>query len=203
MRQSNSPAVRDGKAAGTVKTSDTGLAFIAAQEGFVDHPYQDIAGIWTIGFGHVMRHNETFLNPISRDVGLALLRGDLAIAEAAVNGHVAVPLTQPEFDACVSMAFNCGGAAFAGSSLCHMLNADTYASVDCARAFLKWDKALIEGELQVSKELHNRRLAEAAMFLGISVDEALAQLEPSPVAPFTGAVAVLPDVPEPEIDPTA
>ena len=184
-----------------MKTSDIGLAFIAAQEGFVAHSYNDVAGIPTIGFGHRILPNETFPVVISRDVGLALLRADLAIAEAAVNGHVKATLAQAEFDACVSMAFNCGGAAFAGSSLCHLVNQTTESSLlDCARAFLKWDKTMIDGKLQVSPGLHNRRLAEAAMFLGCTVDEARAQLEPSPVTPFTGSVAVLPDVPEPEVD---
>lgn len=188
-----------------MKTSDVGLAFIASWEGFRDTVYLDIAGIRTIGFGHVVKPGESF-GTINGDEGFELLRADLAIAEAAVNGHVHLPpraaLGDSQFDACVSMAFNCGGAAFAGSSLCHLINQDHY-DIECARAFLKWDKAVIDGKLQVSAGLHNRRMAEAAMFLGISVEEARAQLEPSPVAPFTGAVAVLPDVPEPEVDPAA
>lgn len=194
-----------------MKTSDTGLAFISGLESFVDHVYhgkEDPPGVLTVYFGHVVKPGERFPqlpDRGTREEGLRVLGLDLAIAEAAVNGHVIVTLTQAEFDACVSMAFNCGGAAFAGSSLCHLLNSPSSAilAADCARAFLKWDKATIDGKLQVSAGLHNRRMAEAAMFLGVSVDEARAQLEPSPVAPFTGAVAVLPDVEPPDVDPAA
>ncbi len=193
-----------------MKTSDAGAAFVSGWESFVDHVYhgkEDPPGVLTVYFGHVLKPGEQFPQLPDRgthEEGLRVLAADLAIAEAAVNGHVKATLAQAEFDACVSMAFNCGGAAFAGSSLCHLVNQTTESSLlDCARAFLKWDKTMIDGKLQVSPGLHNRRLAEAAMFLGISVDEARVQLEPSPVAPFTGSVAVLPDVPEPEVDPAA
>ena len=35
-----------------MKTSERGVAFIAAQEGVVTRAYRDVAGVWTIGIGH-------------------------------------------------------------------------------------------------------------------------------------------------------
>ena len=61
---------------------------------------------------------------------------DLAPFEAAVVKAVTAPLTQNQFDACVSLAFNIGATGFAGSTVVHKLNAG---DIDgAADAFLMW-----------------------------------------------------------------
>ena len=35
-----------------MRCSAHGVEFIAAYEGFVNHPYRDSGGVWTIGYGH-------------------------------------------------------------------------------------------------------------------------------------------------------
>jgi lysozyme len=98
-----------------MKTSDHGVEFIASYEGFMDHPYADPGrGIWTIGYGHTGPGTQS-MGRITHARALELLAGDLAIAESAVNG-LGVKLTQPQFDALVSIAFNCGGGIVAAST---------------------------------------------------------------------------------------
>jgi lysozyme len=98
-----------------MKTSDHGVEFIASYEGFRDHPYRDPgAGIWTIGYGHTGPGTSS-MGTITHGRGLELLAADLAIAESAVNG-LDLKLSQPQFDALVSIAFNCGGGIVAAST---------------------------------------------------------------------------------------
>lgn len=47
----------------------------------------------------------------------------VAVAESAIAKCVKVPLTQSEYDAYTSFAFNVGGSAFCGSTLVKKLNA--------------------------------------------------------------------------------
>jgi lysozyme len=96
-----------------MRTSKHGVEFIAAFEGFVDHPYQDAVGVWTIGFGHTGPGTRG-MGRISQQRGLALLAADVGTAEAAVNG-LKLEFSQSQFDALVSIAFNCGGGILAAS----------------------------------------------------------------------------------------
>jgi GH24 family phage-related lysozyme (muramidase) len=89
-----------------VKASDHCIEFIASFEGWVDHPYRDSGGVWTIGYGHTGPGVQG-MGKISRARGLQLLRQDVGSAEAAVRA-LGLPLAQGGFDALVSFAFNCG-----------------------------------------------------------------------------------------------
>src|SRR3954464_2025264 len=115
-----------------MKTSDHGVEFIASYEGFMDHPYADPGrGIWTIGYGHTGPGTQS-MGRITHARALELLAGDLAIAESAVNG-LGVKLTQPQFDALVSIAFNCGGGIVApATALGKALRARNMAGVPAA-----------------------------------------------------------------------
>src|SRR5215472_3618425 len=99
-----------------MKTSQNGLNFIAREEGEVDHVYNDVAGIPTIGVGHVVRPGESFPNGITHDQAMQILAGDVGIAENQVNTRVTATMTQNQFDALVSFTFNCGGGSLAASS---------------------------------------------------------------------------------------
>jgi lysozyme len=89
-----------------MKTSRQGIEFIASFEGFVDHPYQDSGGVWTIGYGHTGPGTGA-MGRITHAKGLALLARDVRSAEAAVDDQH-LRLTQSQFDALVSIVFNCG-----------------------------------------------------------------------------------------------
>jgi len=88
----------------------------------------------------------------------AALLDDLEDAETCVNRQVKVPLQQEEFDALVSLAFNIGCNAFAGSTLVRKLNESDYDGA--AKEFLRWSKQAGK----VLPGLVRRRAAEAKLF---------------------------------------
>lgn len=110
------------KPAGARHLSAAGLRLIATFEGFRAEPYPDSGGKATIGYGHLIQPADRFRPPISEAEALGVLRRDVASAEAAVRDAVHVPVTQREFDAMASLAFNIGGGAFARSTLVRLLN---------------------------------------------------------------------------------
>jgi lysozyme len=151
-----------------MKTSPDGLEFIARWEGEVLHPYHDQAGLLTIGVGHLIRSWEEYSNGITHDQAMALLAGDVSVAEEAVLGSLQVDLAQYQFDACVSFTFNCGGGAWRMSSVRKFCNEQNWEVA--AKSFLLWDKRRdpATGQLVVDQGLLRRRQAEAALFSGPS-----------------------------------
>lgn len=142
-----------------------GRAFIAREEGTVLHGYLDQAGKLTIGTGHLVRTGEPYTlgGAITAQQADALLVSDLRVAESAVRAHSPDTITQAQFDACVSLAFNIGGGAFARSSVASLMSAgDWHAAAD---AFLLWDKIGVGGKLEPSQALAARRMREREMFL--------------------------------------
>lgn len=150
----------------TLKTSAGGVAFLKTWEGFSPRAYQDVAGIWTIGYGHTEGFRTGRFaegSTLSESAGEALLRQDLAPREAAVSALVAVPLGQNEFDALVSLVFNIGVGGFRRSSVRRRLNEGDRAGA--GDAFCLWNKARIGGRLREVRGLTRRRHAERALFL--------------------------------------
>jgi lysozyme len=142
---------------GATELSEDGAAFIASWEGFRALAYQDVVGVWTIGYGHTagVRPGQT----VTRAEALKLLMQDASIAEAAVRSGVAVRLNQHQFDALVSFVFNVGTGAFQGSTLRAVLNAGRYGAVP--GELMRWVNA---GSHPV-QGLVNRRRAEADLFM--------------------------------------
>ena len=105
-------------------TSELGREQIRKHEGLRLTAYDDGAGNLTIGYGHKIVSDMP--NKITREQAEELFRADLAIAEAAVNRSVRVPLTSAQFDALVSLVFNWGGGNFSQSELLRRLNAGDY-----------------------------------------------------------------------------
>lgn len=144
-----------------MRISENGIEFIRQLEGEKLTAYLDIVGIWTIGVGHT-----GFVDgkPVARGMAITkekskeLLTADLKRFESAVNDAVKVTLTQNQFDALVSLAFNIGEGAFARSTLVNKLNAGD--KKGAAEQFLVWKNA----GGRVSQGLLNRRQKEKAMF---------------------------------------
>lgn len=144
------------------RISQAGLNRIKRHEAFSPVPYLDEAGKPTIGWGHLIRPGESFTR-ITEAQGEDILRRDLAEAESAVDRLVKVSLTQSQYDALVSLVFNIGAAAFAGSTLLSKLNAGDY---DGAYAeFPRWNKVTVSGVKVVSNILSKRRADEQALFI--------------------------------------
>ncbi len=149
---------------GAVGISPDGVAFIKQWEGLETSAYRDVAGVWTIGYGHTAGFREGRFDPASKideRQADALLRADLAAREATVRRLVALTLNQHEFDALVSFEFNTG--ALARSTALRLLNAGDRAAA--ANALTWWNKATVNGELTAVPGLVRRRAAEAALFL--------------------------------------
>ena len=111
----------------------------------------------TIGWGHTGTDVQMGLR-WTQDQADAALAHDIKRFEKGVENAVTVPLTQHEFDACVSLAFNIGTGAFKGSTLVKLLNASDYDGASLQ--FARWTK-------QAGKTLAGlvrRREAERELF---------------------------------------
>ena len=89
----------------------------------------------------------------------AILRADVEKFAAKVAAVITVPVTENQFGAVVSFAFNVGIGNLRASTLLKKLNAKDYAGA--ANEFLKWTKAAGK----VLPGLVTRRQEERALFL--------------------------------------
>lgn len=145
-----------------VRTSQSGVELIKLFEGLELEAYQDIAGIWTIGYGHTGDDVQPGMRISERDAE-ELLKRDLRPREQAIEGVVKVPLNQNEFDALVSFVYNVGVGAFRKSTALKRLNRGD--RVGAADALTWWNKATVGGVLREVLGLTRRRAAERALFL--------------------------------------
>ena len=134
-----------------------GLALIKAHEGLRTRAYLCPAGKWTIGHGSTGPRVRAGL-VITPAEAEAMLREDLRRFEAAVRAH-ALPASQNQYDALVSLAFNIGVGAFARSTLLRLHRAGEHEGA--ADQFLRWDRA----GGKVLAGLVRRRAAERALYL--------------------------------------
>lgn len=138
---------------------------IAEFEGVVLKPYNDAANHATIGIGHLLhkgpvtKADEKQWRGFTRDQAYALFKKDVEDFEAAVRRLVKIQITQNQFDALVSFAFNVGIGALESSTLLKKLNARDISGA--ANEFLRWDKA----GGRVLAGLTRRRRAERELFL--------------------------------------
>ncbi len=138
--------------------------FVEGQEGFRSHAYRDVAGHWTIGYGHEIQPGESML-PVSRESAKALLASELASIREAVRLMVHVSVTRGQLEALVDFAFNLGLENLRSSTLLRELNAENYTAA--ADQFVRWDHYRdAAGREVVSSDLRRRREAERALFLG-------------------------------------
>ncbi|HXI87613.1 MAG TPA: lysozyme [Parvularculaceae bacterium] len=145
-----------------MKISEAGVDLIKRFEGKELAAYQDIAGIWTIGYGHTGPDVKPGMK-ISDAEADDLLRKDLKPREDAVGRLVKTPLNQNEFDALVSFIYNVGENAFKNSTARARLNKGD--RTGAAEAIGWWNKATVDGVLRPVAGLTRRRAAESALFL--------------------------------------
>ena len=147
-----------------LKTSKNGLEFISKWEGCILKPYKDIAGLRTIGIGHLIKPNDSFPDgiEITNERALELLASDVKICEDSIKICITVALNQNQFDSLVSFGFNCGTGVYLRSDACKALNQGKYDEVPLR--LLAWSKARINGVLQVNQGLYNRRKSEGELF---------------------------------------
>ena len=145
-----------------MRTSQAGLDVIKAFEGFRARSEHLPNGRWIIGYGHMRRARQGIR--VSEMEAEAILREyDLPPVERYVMRCVLAPMSQNEFDALVSLAFNIGPKAFASSDVVAGINGGN--RLDAAQAFDHWRRAKIGGRVQIVDALVRRRAAEKALFL--------------------------------------
>jgi lysozyme len=154
-----------------MRIDQAGIDFIKVLEGVKPFVYLDVAGLPTIGAGHLLTRDELTSGKIMIDgyaykyhEGLSdniidrLLMRDLHIAELAVKAGVKVDLNQNQYNALVSFVFNVGIGAFKKSTLLKRLNAGAYAAVPAQMR--RW----IFSAGQQIKGLKNRREKEIELW---------------------------------------
>lgn len=146
-------------AVAALSLSAAGLVGIANWEGFSDHAYIPVAGdVPTLGFGSTegVKMGDTITVPKA----IERLYRDTEKAESAIGRCVKVPLSQGEFDAFTSFAFNVGTEAFCSSTLVKKLNSGDYEGA--CQELKRWvyvDGRRVQG-------LVNRREAEYRLCMG-------------------------------------
>lgn len=142
--------------------SDEGLALIKQFEGFRPYPYKDVAGLDTIGFGHLIKPGEKIPVPLLGQAAHELLVRDTEEAQTGVNRYTSIPLKQGQFDALVSFTFNLGVGAYKGSSVRDRVNRELH--IDVPGRMLLWNKARVDGKLKPVPGLTRRRIAEGTLY---------------------------------------
>ena len=148
-----------------MKISSRGLELIKDFEGFSSSAYLDVVNIPTIGWGNTFYEDGTKVklgDQISKTDALKLLEvvANRDFADK-IFPSIKVKVTQSQFDAMVSLAYNIGAGAFLKSTLLKKVNAGDFAGA--GEQFLRWNKA---GEKEVLG-LTRRREREKQLFLSL------------------------------------
>ena len=166
-----------------MKTSDAGIEMIKSHEGLVLYAYPDPgtgAEPWTIGYGHTKGVQSGM--SISEEQAEVFLREDLRGFERAVIDLLPIPLTQGEFDALVSFAFNVGTYSLETSTLRKRLMAGEPRCWVYQKELPRWNK----GGSGVLEGLVRRRQQEADLAcLGYLSEPTQALTEPAKKEPVT------------------
>lgn len=145
------------------KVGAKGLLLIKKFEGFMAKPYICAGGAKTIGYGATYYPNGLRVTmddkPITEAQASTMLMNMLGSYEKAVDSYTRDDISQNQFDALVSFAYNVGVNALKNSTLLKKVNKNPDDPTIKAE-FLKWNKA----NGRALKGLTNRRTAEADLY---------------------------------------
>ncbi|HBR6620580.1 lysozyme [Klebsiella pneumoniae] len=145
-----------------MQISKCGIELIKRFEGLRLKAYQDSVGVWTIGYGWTQPVDGKKVGPgmqIDQATADRLLKCGVVQYEQGVNQLVKVKITQGQFDALVSFAYNLGLRSLSTSTLLQKLNDGN--KQGAADQFGRWVNA---GGKRLDG-LVARRAAEREMFL--------------------------------------
>lgn len=137
--------------------SDTLLNLVKSFEGCRLEAYQDIVGVWTIGYGCTGTDIVEGLVWTQEEANHQLAQRLEALQEQ-IQKIVPTGTNQNQLDALCDFAYNVGLGALKSSFLLKCLNAGNFAAA--SKQFERWDRA---GGKEVPGLLR-RRQAEAALF---------------------------------------
>ena len=145
------------------KTGSKGIELIKSFEGFKGSPYKCPAGIPTIGYGATFYPDGKKVTmtdtPITEEKATELLSSMLISFEKYVDSYCIDTITQNQFDALVSFAYNLGPANLKSSTLLKKVNLNPNDGT-IRDEFMKWVKA----GGKTLKGLVRRREAEANLY---------------------------------------
>lgn len=153
-----------------MRITDRGVELVEFFEGTIPFAYNDPAGHCTFGTGHLIHRGACMIGDYrnfgsrsqpkagARARARRILGEDLDRFAAGVRALVRRDTTVREFEAMVSLAYNIGLGAFAGSTVRRQHNARR--SFRAGLAFLMWDRAGGRTLLGLSR----RRRAERKLY---------------------------------------
>ena len=157
-----------------MQTSLKAIELIKHHEGVRFKPYRCPALLWTACVGHVLYPEQAKIpmaermnfplrpednRQFTKDEVDGILRSDLQRFERGVGQLIPVALTQGQFDACVSFAFNVGLGTLQRSTFRQkVLRGEKDAAIASLLQYCKAGGKVLKG-------LENRRKDEAALFM--------------------------------------
>lgn len=116
---------------------------LAGFEGYRERAYQDIVGVWTVGYGetYVLGRKVREGDVLPKPAALSRLRTrcDVDYGPSVLEAVAPYEPTQSQYDAMVSLAYNIGTAGFAKSTVARKLREGDVKGASAA--FLMWNKA--------------------------------------------------------------
>lgn len=142
------------------------MQFVKKHEGFRSKPYQDSAGVWTIGYGTTRIGGKPVgpnTAPITEAQAQRIAQQDLGKFEKKIAPAIKAAITPNQKAAIMSLAYNIGPGAFRSSTLLKKLNAGDLQGA--ANEFMKWNKITKNGKKVELAGLTKRREEERQLFL--------------------------------------
>lgn len=145
------------------KLSKQGLELIKKYEGFRANPYKCPAGVPTIGYGATYypdgKRVKMTDGPVTEKQATEMLKSMVIPYEKAVDTYCIDTITQNQFDALVSFAYNVGTNALKNSTLLKKLNINAN-DPTIRDEFMKW----VRGGGKKLPGLVRRRTEEADIY---------------------------------------
>ena len=145
------------------KLNQTGYDLIKQFEGLMLKPYLCSAKVPTIGYGNTFYENGVKVKmsdaQITKQRAEELLKINADRFASKVTNLLKKEVTQNQFNALVSFAYNVGSGALASSTLLKLVNINPNDG-NIAKEFLKWNK----GGGKIIDGLTKRRMKESALY---------------------------------------
>lgn len=151
-----------GESGAARRTSDAAIEFIKSFEGFSEYPVFDVYGP-AVGYGTHVAYGE-WEDGITPEEADALMRSVIVPMEEALNarlGALGMTVTQNQFDALISLTYNCGTSWLGSRGLLDVLASGTASDGEIVNAFAGY--CYVRGA--VLEPLISRRIAEAKLYL--------------------------------------
>jgi len=150
-----------------LRTSEDGIAFIKAMEGFIPNAYWDYSQ-YSIGYGSSCTKDE-YPDGITKDEADILLREKIDSMEDSLDAFLSknnITLNGNQYDALSSFTYNVGTTWMNSNyRLAKLLSSGGYTDNDFSCAMGIWCHVTSGGKTLIDKNLINRRIREVQIFL--------------------------------------